>query len=43
VINIEPPYYELGFGGMQIEDTIVVTKSGFEFLTNMERELFVTD
>jgi Xaa-Pro aminopeptidase len=43
VINIEPPYYELGFGGLQIEDTIVVTKSGFEFLTNMGRELFVID
>ena len=43
VINIEPPYYELGFGGLQIEDTVVVTNSGFEFLTNMERELVVID
>lgn len=37
---VEVPYYELGAGGFQIEDTIVVTKDGFEFLTHMERKLF---
>ncbi|MEK8127173.1 Xaa-Pro peptidase family protein [Paenibacillus filicis] len=37
---VEIPYYELGAGGFQVEDTIVVTESGFEFLTGMERRLY---
>lgn len=41
VINIETPYYELGFGGVQIEDTLVVTKDGYRMLTQCSRELFV--
>jgi Xaa-Pro aminopeptidase len=40
VINIETPYYELGFGGLQTEDTILVTRDGFEFLTSGERPLY---
>ena len=39
VINVETPYYELGFGGVQVEDTIVVTKNGYRFLTKSERKL----
>lgn len=39
VINVEPPYYELGLGGLQVEDTIVVTGNGFRFLTTLERGL----
>ena len=39
VINVEPPYYELGLGGFQVEDTIVVTDSGFRFLTTLDRGL----
>lgn len=30
VICVETPYYELGFGGLQVEDTMVVTKDGVE-------------
>jgi len=30
---IETPYYELGWGGLQVEDEILVTRDGFEFLT----------
>lgn len=41
VFCVEVPYYELGAGGFQIEDTVVVTEDGFEFLTHMERKLFL--
>jgi Xaa-Pro aminopeptidase len=40
VINVELPYYELGFGGLQIEDTLVVRPGGCELLTSSSRELF---
>jgi len=40
VLCVEVPYYELGAGGFQIEDTVVVTPDGYEFLTHMERKLF---
>lgn len=30
VICVETPYYELGFGGLQVEDTLVVTASGVD-------------
>lgn len=39
VLNIETPYYEIGFGGLQVEDTIVIRKDGAEFLTAGSREL----
>lgn len=42
VLNIEVPYYELGFGGMQIEDTLLVTAGGYEFITERSRELIVS-
>jgi Xaa-Pro aminopeptidase len=41
VINIEPPYYELGLGGFTIEDTLVVTETGFEWLSVMDRDMQV--
>ncbi len=31
-INIEVPYYELGRGGLQIENTTVINSNGFEIL-----------
>jgi Xaa-Pro aminopeptidase len=37
-LNIEVPYYELGFGGMQIEYTLVITKNGFEFIIPYSRK-----
>ncbi|NUU60668.1 M24 family metallopeptidase [Paenibacillus agri] len=40
VLCVEVPYYELGAGGFQIEDTVVVTEDGFEFITHMERRLY---
>ena len=42
VLNVEVPYYELGFGGMQIEDTLLVTAGGYEFITERSRELIVS-
>ncbi|MBS7252299.1 MAG: aminopeptidase P family protein, partial [Candidatus Freyarchaeota archaeon] len=33
VINVETPYYEIGFGGVQVEETILVTRSGSLFLS----------
>ncbi len=39
VLCIELPYYELGLGGLQIEDTVVVRRDGYELLTTAPREL----
>jgi Xaa-Pro aminopeptidase len=34
VINFETPYYELGFGGINIEEPILVTKNDYKDLTS---------
>lgn len=39
VLCIETPYYELEWGGVQVEDTVVVTETGHRFLTKSSREL----
>ena len=39
VINIETPYYESGYGGFQVEDTVLVTPAGCELLTRADRGL----
>lgn len=41
VINIETPLYDLGWGGLQVEDTLVVTDDGAEYLVDFSRDLFV--
>lgn len=41
VLNIDIPYLELGWGGVQLEDTILVTDDGFELITNTERTLYL--
>lgn len=38
---IETPYYELGWGGMMVEDTVVVTGSGYQRLNESDRRLWV--
>jgi Xaa-Pro dipeptidase len=43
VLCVETPYYEIGWGGVQVEDTIVVTASGAEYLSNTSRELIKID
>lgn len=37
----ETPYYELGWGGMMVEDTLVVTADGVRMLTDRGRDLTV--
>ncbi|HKG26215.1 MAG TPA: Xaa-Pro peptidase family protein [Thermomicrobiales bacterium] len=39
VVNVELPYYELGLGGLQIEDTLVVRAGGYERLNTADHEL----
>ncbi|APA87172.1 Xaa-Pro peptidase family protein [Paraburkholderia sprentiae WSM5005] len=39
VFCVETPYYELGWGGMMVEDTAIITDDGHELLTHSAREL----
>jgi Xaa-Pro dipeptidase len=39
VVCVETPYYELGFGGVQVEDMIRVTKTGAESLMTLRSGL----
>jgi len=39
VVCLETPYYELGWGGVQAEDTLVVTERGVERLTTQPADL----
>jgi Xaa-Pro dipeptidase len=41
VLNFDMPYQEYGWGSMHIEDTLRVTKDGFEPLTSLKTELRV--
>jgi Xaa-Pro dipeptidase len=43
VVNIETPYYEFGFGAVQVEDPFVVRAAGNELLTTLDRGLAVID
>jgi Xaa-Pro aminopeptidase len=40
VLNFEVPFYEMGTGGLQIEDTVLVTNAGVEVLTTCDRLAF---
>lgn len=39
ILEVETPYYEVGFGGLQVEDTILVTEQGHKRLTATSSEL----
>jgi Xaa-Pro aminopeptidase len=43
IINVEVPYYEIGYGGFQTEYTLLVTPTGYEFLIPGRRELIVVE
>ena len=42
ILVIETPYYEMGAGGFMVEDTVLVSKNGCEYITTLDRELHVT-
>ena len=39
VLCVETPYYQIGWGGMMVEDMIVVRPGGNDCLTHVPREL----
>jgi Xaa-Pro dipeptidase len=39
VLCVETPYYQIGWGGMMVEDMIVIQSAGNECLTQLPREL----
>jgi Xaa-Pro dipeptidase len=39
VLCVETPYYQIGWGGMMVEDMIVIRPAGNECLTQLPREL----
>ena len=41
VLEVELPYSELGWGSMQLADTLLVTADGCEPLTSMQTDLLV--
>ena len=41
VLNIDIPLLELGWGGVQLEDTVLVTSDSFELLTRTDRTLYL--
>jgi Xaa-Pro aminopeptidase len=41
VITIEPGIYIPGFGGVRIEDTVVVTSNGCQVITSADKQLLV--
>jgi len=41
VINLEAPFYEVGFGAVHLEDTYVVTATGSRRFARTSRDLFV--
>lgn len=41
VLNVDIPVLEVGFGGVQIEDTVIVTPDGCVLLTKTERTLYM--
>lgn len=43
VINVETPYYELGWGGVQMENTVVITKDGCRYLDKSGDALIVLE
>jgi Xaa-Pro dipeptidase len=43
VLDVETPYYELGFPGLQVEDTVLVGEKGATILTELNRSLQIVE
>jgi Xaa-Pro aminopeptidase len=43
VVTVEPGLYELGLGGVRVEDTGIVTADGFRNFTSLPRSLDPAD
>ncbi|MDO5111757.1 MAG: Xaa-Pro peptidase family protein [Clostridia bacterium] len=41
VLCVETPYYEIGWGGVQVEDTILITKQGCRLLTKTDSQFVI--
>jgi Xaa-Pro dipeptidase len=41
VFEVETPYYELGFAGLQVEDTVLVTPQGGQIMGDLDRRFRV--
>jgi Xaa-Pro aminopeptidase len=41
VFEVETPYYELGFPGLQVEDTVLVTTQGGQIMGTLDRQFGV--
>jgi Xaa-Pro dipeptidase len=41
VLSVDIPFLDLGWGGIEMEDTILVTKKGLRFLNNTERTIYL--
>jgi Xaa-Pro aminopeptidase len=43
VIAFETPYFEIGWGGIQLEDTYLLQNRGWDRLTQMEQDLLIIE
>jgi Xaa-Pro aminopeptidase len=43
VLRVEAPYYEHGWGGLNVKETVLVTRTGFHLLNRSHRGLIVLD
>jgi len=41
IINLEAPYYEMGFGGLQFEETYLIRRRGAQRLTSLNEDMYV--
>lgn len=43
ILNLECPFYHLSIGGVQFEETYLITKTGYVRLSALDREAYVVD